>query len=78
MIWPTQLIMWVTWMSFGARRDGLLVGAHDLVVVFNGEVKADLLVDDAFAHGALPVRLDHVGVILFGADYLVAGLEVRP
>ena len=63
--------------DFGPRRNGLLVCAHDLLIVFDGEIKADLVVDDAFAHHPLPPGLNHVGVILFGADHLVAGLEVE-
>ena len=60
------------------RRDGLFVGLHDHRVVFDGEVEAELLVDDAFAQGALAVGLDHVRVVLLGADDLVAGLQVEP
>ena len=59
----------------GARGDGLLIGADDDFVVFNGEIEADLLVDDAVALGALAVSLDHVRVVLLGADDFVAGLE---
>ncbi len=58
-----------------ARSHGLLVGLHDRVDVFDGKVEADLLVDDAVALGPLAVRVHHVGIVLLGADDLVARLQ---
>jgi len=59
----------------GAGRDGLFVGTDDHGVVFDGEVEAELLVDDAFALSPLAVGLDHVGVVLLGANDFVACFE---
>ncbi len=61
--------------EFGARGDGLFVGLYDYVGVFDGEVEADLLVDDAVARLPLAVGVHHVGIVLHGADDLVAWLE---
>jgi hypothetical protein len=56
----------------GAGSYLLFVCLDDLVVVLDGEVETDLLVDNAIALGPLPVGLDHVGIVLLGADDFVA------
>jgi hypothetical protein len=59
----------------GAGSYGFFVGLDDGRVVFYGEIEADLLVDNAVALGTLALGLDHVRVILLGADNFVAGFQ---
>src|SRR5665213_1345393 len=59
----------------GAWRDGLLVGTDDRVLVLNGEIKANLLEYNSVAFGSLPIPLDHVRIVLLGADDFIAGFE---
>ena len=42
-----------------------------------GKSKLSCLIDNPFSHSALAVGLDHIGVVLLGADDLVAGLQVE-
>jgi len=62
----------------GSRRNRSLVAFHNCLVILYRKVEADLLVNDSLPLGALLIRFDHVRIVLFRADHLIAGLQRQP
>src|ERR1700748_83916 len=58
--------------QFGFWGDGILISLHYLLIVLYREIKAQLFINNPFAQRTLLISANHMRVILFGTDHLIA------